>query len=172
MTSDNAASKPPAAGRKLRIALIVSLALNVLVIGGVAGTLLVSRHHGWKGHGDRAFGLLGFARTLPPERAELIRQRIASEKANLSALRKAERQARDEARSILMEEPFDAEKFKAALSRAAEAEAKEKSARMSLLAETAAGLTPEERRQLHNWFEKRRARSRRDRYRKPPQPSP
>lgn len=171
MTSDDA-PKPPAAGRNLRLALIVSLALNVLIIGGVAGTLLASRHHGWKGHGDRAFGLLGFARTLPPERAEKIRQRMASGKANLSALRKAERQAREEARGVLAEEPFDAEKFKAALSRAAEAEAKEKSARMSLLAETAAELTPEERRQLHNWFEKRRARSRRNRYRKPPQASP
>jgi uncharacterized membrane protein len=171
MTSDDA-PKPPAAGRNLRLALIVSLALNVLIIGGVAGTLLASRHHGWKGHGNRAFGLLGFARTLPPERAEKIRQRMASGKANLSALRKAERQAREEARGILAEEPFDAEKFKAALSRAAEAEAKEKSARMSLLAETAAELTPEERRQLHNWFEKRRARSRRERYRKPPQASP
>jgi Spy/CpxP family protein refolding chaperone len=41
---------------------------------------------------------------------------------------------------------------------AAEADAKEKSTRFSLFAEMVATLTPEERRQLHAWFEKRRAR--------------
>ena len=80
--------------------------------------------------------------------------------------------ARDAARAILMQEPFDAEKFKAALARAAEADAKEKSARMSLLATTAAELTPDERRQLHNWFEKRRARFRRLRDEDAPPPPP
>ena len=68
----------------------------------------------------------------------------------MAPLRKAERDARDAARAILMQEPFDAEKFKAALARAAEADAKEKSARMSLLATTASELTPDERRQLHS----------------------
>ena len=78
---------------------------------------------------------------MPADRAEIVRAKIAGEEATLAPLRKAERDARDAARAILMQEPFDAEKFKAALDRAAEADAKEKSARMSLLATTAAELT-------------------------------
>ena len=160
MTSANAAPSPPSYSR-LRLALMASLALNVLIIGAVAGTFLMSSHQGWGGHKRKQFGLMGFAQTLPADRAEIIRAKIASEEAAMAPLRKAERHARDAARAILMQEPFDAEKFKAALARAAEADAKEKSARMSLLVTTASELTPDERRQLHSWFEKRRARFRR-----------
>jgi uncharacterized membrane protein len=155
MTSTNA-GEPRPARLNLRLALMASLALNVLIIGAVAGTLLVSRHHGWKGHGFKGAGLAGFARTLPAERADAIRSRLEQEKAILDPLRAEERAARNAARSVLMTEPFDVEKFKSALDRAVDADAKEKRARMNLLAETAATLTPEERRQLHNWFEKRR----------------
>jgi uncharacterized membrane protein len=156
MTSDNA--EGPSHGRgafNLRVALMASLALNVLIIGAVAGTLLMSRFH-WKSHEFKGAGLAGFARTLPSERGDVIRHKLESEKSVLAPLRQEERQARDAARSVLMTEPFDVEKFKAALDRAVDADAKEKRARMALFAETAATLTPEERRQLHNWFEKRR----------------
>jgi uncharacterized membrane protein len=169
--SVNAEPSPPSNNR-LRLALMASLALNVLIIGAVAGTLLMSRQHGWNDHKGKQFGLMGFAQTLPADRAEIIRAKIASEEATMAPLRKAERDARDAARAILMQEPFDAEKFKAALARAAEADAKEKSARMSLLAATAAELTPDERRQLHNWFEKRRERFRRLRDEDAPPPPP
>jgi uncharacterized membrane protein len=134
---------------------MASLALNVLIIGAVAGTLLMSRFH-WKAHEFKGAGLAGFARTLPGDRGDAIRRKLDSEKAVLEPLRQEERAARDAARSVLMTEPFDVEKFKAALDRAVDADAKEKRARMALFAETAATLTPEERRQLHNWFEKRR----------------
>lgn len=158
MTSGTVPGGTP--GRALRIALIVSLALNVLIIGGVATALVLSRHHGWKGH--KHFGLLAFARTLPAERSEMIRKKVADEEATLSALRKAVREARVAARSLLTEEPFDAEKFKAALDRIADADVAAKRARMALLAAAAADMTPEERRQLHDWFAKRRARRGRD----------
>jgi uncharacterized membrane protein len=157
MTSDNAAGKPPA-GRTLRVALVASLALNVLIIGAVAGTLLWPHHHHWKGQAYK--GLAGFARTLPSEREEAIRQDIERNRAALAPLRKAERETRDAARKLLLEDPFDVEKFKAALALAAEADAKEKSTKFSLFADMAATLTPEERRELHAWFEKRHARYR------------
>ncbi len=157
MTSDNGETPSRFAGVSLRVALMASLALNVLIIGAVAGTLFVGRHHGWHGHGFKGAGLSGFARTLPPERSEIIRQKLESNRAVLDPLRKEEQEARDAARGVLMTEPFDVEKFKAALSRAVDADEKEKRARMTLFAEMAASLTPDERRQLHNWFEKRRA---------------
>jgi uncharacterized membrane protein len=158
MTSDNAAGKPPA-GRKLRLALMASLALNVLIVGVVAGTLLWPRHHGWKREAYKGFA--GFARTLPAERSEAIGRAIDTNRAVLAPLRKAERETRDAARNVLLTEPFDVEKLKAAMARAAEADAKEKATKYELFAEMAAALTPEERRQLHAWFEKRRARYRR-----------
>ncbi len=163
MTSDNTAGLGRPAGFNLRVALMASLALNVLIVGAVAGALLVSRHHGWHPHGFKGAGLVGFARTLPPERGEALRQKLESNRATLEPLRMEEREARAAARSVLMTEPFDVEKFKAALERAMDADVKEKRARMALFAETAASLTPEERRQLHNWFEKRRKRYRRHR---------
>jgi uncharacterized membrane protein len=157
MTSDNGEAAGRFAGVSLRVALMASLALNVLIIGAVAGAFLMGPHHGWHGHGFKGAGLSGFARTLPPERSEIIRQRLESNRAVLDPLRKEEQEARDAARSVLMTEPFDVEKFKAALSHAVDADEKEKRARMTLFAETAASLTPDERRQLHNWFEQRRA---------------
>jgi uncharacterized membrane protein len=140
----------------LRLALMVSLAVNVLIVGAVAGTLLWPRHHGWKGQAYKGFAV--FARTLPSERGEAIHQEIERNRAALAPLRKSERETRVAARNLLLEDPFDVEKFKAALMLAAEADAKEKSTRFSLFAEMVATLTPEERRQLHAWFEKRRAR--------------
>ena len=174
MTSDGGAGPSLRSPFNLRLALMLSLALNVLIIGAVVGTLLVSRHHGWKGHKFKGAGLAGFARTLPAERGEAIRQRLESNRATLEPLRKVEREARDAARSVLRSEPFDVEKFKAALERVADADAKEKRARMALFAETAATLTPEERRQLHNWFQKRRKRRqyRDEKASSPPPPPP
>jgi uncharacterized membrane protein len=156
MTSANPAGPSRPAGFNLRIALMASLALNVLIIGAVGGILLVPRHHGWPGHGFKGAGIDGFARTLPAERSDIIRKKLEGDRAVLDPLRKEEREARAAARSVLMTEPFDVEKFKAALSRAVDADEKEKRARMALFAETAAALTPDERRQLHEWFEKRR----------------
>lgn len=153
MTNDvNAGS-----GRNLRPALMASLALNILIIGGVAAALLLPHLHGWKGR-PKLTGLAGFAETLPPDRAEMVRQKVQGEKANFEAIRKEERESREAARVILVEDPFDAAKFKAALDRVAQAYDKETRTRMALVADTAAQLTPDERKQLHAYFEKHRAR--------------
>lgn len=159
MTNDTTGT---GSGRNLRPALMASLALNVLIVGGVAAALLLPHLHGWKGH-HRATGLVGFAATLPADRGDMIRQKVQGEKANFEAIYKEEREAREAARSALIEEPFDAAKFKAALDRAAAANDKETRARMALVADTAAQLTPEERKQLHAWFERHRARKHRRR---------
>jgi uncharacterized membrane protein len=138
---------------------MASLALNVLIVGSVAGALLFGRHHhGWKGPGPMGFALSSFTQTLPAERSEALRAYIVSEEATLATLRKAKHDARAAARTLLTAEPFDAAQFKAALERAVEADLAEKKARTTLLADTAARLTPEERRQLHQWFERRRER--------------
>jgi len=144
-------------GRNLRPALMASLALNVLIVGGVAAALLLPHLHGGKRH-PRPTGLAGFAETLPADRGEFVRQKVQAEKANFEAIFKEERESRQAARTILVEEPFDVAKFKAALDRVAQAYDKETRTRMALVADTAAQLTPDERKQLHTYFEKHRAR--------------
>jgi uncharacterized membrane protein len=161
MTTDNGAGPTRKNIFNQRVALMLSLALNVLIIGAVAGTFLMGRHHGHHGRWHKGGVLAGFANTLPPERGEAIRQRLESDRATLAPLRKEEDEARVAARSVLLTEPFDVEKFKAALERKVEADVKEKRARTALFAEMVTSLTPEERRQLHNWFEERRKRFRR-----------
>jgi len=153
MTNDAIAGS----GRNLRPALMASLALNILIIGGVAAALLLPHLHGWKGR-PRPSGLAGFAETLPPDRGAMVRQKVQAEKDNFEAISKEERESRSAARAILLEEPFDAAKFKAALDRVAQTYDKETRARMALVVDTAGQLTPEERKQLHAYFEKHRAR--------------
>jgi len=143
----------PGSGRNLRPALMASLALNILIVGGVAAALLLPHLHGGKGH-PKASGLAGFAETLPADRAEFVRQKMQAEKANFDAIFKEQREARDAARTALVADPFDAATFKAALDRAAQAYDKETRTRMALVADTAAQLTPDERKQLHAWFQK------------------
>ena len=144
-------------GRNLRPALMASLALNILIVGGVAAALLLPHLHGWKGR-PKPPGLAGFAETLPADRAAFVRGKVDGQKGAFEAIFKEERESRQAARLILMEEPFDVAKFKAALDRVAQAYDKETRTRMMLVADTAAQLTPEERKQLHAYFEKHRAR--------------
>ena len=152
MTSDNVPAKP-SSGRGLRIALMVSLALNVLIIGGVITTLVC---FGGKGRHHRHDILMGFVETLPADRAEVLGTQLKSDKQTLKPLRQAHRKARGAARSALMAQPFDEAAFRTALDNAGTAGCEEKKARLSVLANLAAQLTPEERQELHQWFEKRR----------------
>jgi len=143
--------------RTLRWALVASLALNVLIIGTVAGTLCFSRFgHGPHGEGFKQSPLLRFARTLPRERSDMIRQKFADAQPNMEALRKGIRDARASVREALMAETFDQAKFNTALDGVVQAETNVARARTTLFGESVVQLTPEERRQLHEWLEKRK----------------
>lgn len=142
--------------RTLRWALVASLALNVLIVGTVAGTLCFGPRGG-HGPGFKKGGMmLGFARTLPRERSDLIRQKFADAQPNMEAMRKGIRDARAAVRAELLAETFDQAKFSAALDGVVQAETNVARARTALFGETVGQLTPEERRQLHDWLEERR----------------
>ena len=146
----------PVAGssyRKLRYALMASLALNVLVIGAVAGTLCFKRPGPG---GPKGSGLLGFAHTLPRERSDMIRQKFADSRSQMETLRQAIGDARAGVRTILTAEPFDQAKLNAALDGVVQAENNEHRAKVTMFGETVGQLTPDERKQLHDWLEKRR----------------
>jgi uncharacterized membrane protein len=148
----------PVAGssyRKLRYALMASLALNVLVIGAVAGTICFKRP-GPGGPGPKGTGLLGFAHTLPRERSDIIRQKFADSRSQMETLHQAIGNARAGVRTTLTAEPFDQAKLNAALDGVVQAENNEHRAKVTMFGETVGQLTPDERKQLHDWLEKRR----------------
>ncbi len=108
MTSDNAVVTKGSGCRRLRLALIFSLALNALIIGAVGGALLFARHgHGGGWHGRKDFGLYGFARTLPEDRRDVIRTAIKDGWTKLKPLRK-DSLVRPQGRAQnLTDEPFE-----------------------------------------------------------------
>ena len=87
----------------LKWGLIASLALNLAFIGAVAGPRVFGRLHGhgsgsWRGEkSGEEFGLMGYARTLAPERRAPIAKLIKADRAGQKVLREAIRKARDEA---------------------------------------------------------------------------
>ena len=152
-----ASSAAPAGPSRMKWLLIASLAVNLLLIGAFAGPRLFG-HRLWRG-GDRGgeeFGLVGYARHLPTERRKMVRKIVEAEKGPIKALREDVRKARQEAGAVLVTEPFDTEKLKAALARISEAEAKLKAAGLSAFLNVAQEFTPEERQGLLEHWKRRR----------------
>lgn len=149
----------PASGRSrwLKPLLIASLALNLLVIGGMASAMW--RHH----HGRGPFGgprgdhsLMGFVRELPSERQQAVRADIEAARETVKPMRQEIRDAWSAANTALTLEPFDKAKVKEAAAKLLAAEAKFKSAISDALIDTAEKLSPEERKKLQEWRERRR----------------
>lgn len=145
--------------RTLRWVLIGSLALNVLVIAAVISTLCMA-HFGkpprHAGAGFKGPPLLGFARTLPRERSDVVKQAIADAQPHLEAQRRGMRDARAAVRAALSAEPFDQAKFDQALESIVQAETEQARGRTTLFGNTVRQLTPEERIELHKWLDSRR----------------
>lgn len=153
MTTDTGGA-PQGRSRWMTAALVASLALNLVFIGGAARAIWHHKHDGGR-RGDDA-GLFGFVRNLPSERAALVRGDLELARQTVRPMRKAVRDAWYEANTVLTTEPFDKDKYKAAMDRLTEAEGRFKAAIAASLADTAAKLTPEERVKLQGWREKRR----------------
>ncbi len=155
---DAARGVPARLPRWLYPALIASMAINLLFVGGV-GAAFWHHRQGPGGHGRGGdFGLMGFVRELPRERQTFVRDQLTAARQMLRPLRKAVRDAWDQSNTALAAEPFDKEALKAALAQQTDAESKFKSAMTSALAETAEQLKPEERRLLQTWREKQKKR--------------
>lgn len=143
--------------RWLKVLLIASLALNLLVIGGMASAMW--RHH----HGRGPFGgprgdhsLMGFVRDLPSERQQAVRADVEAAREAVKPMRQEIRDAWAATNAVLTAEPFDKAKVKEAAAKLLAAEAKFKTAISDALIDTAEKLTPEERKKLQEWRERRR----------------
>lgn len=141
-------------GRWFNILLVGSLALNLLFIGGLAKA---AWHHRHGGHGGP--GLMGFVRDLPPDRRQLIGDELKAARTAVQPMRETVRERWGEANAVLVEEPFDKTKYKTAMDRVTEAEVQLKNAIWAAMSETASKMSPEERRALHAWRDKRKKHS-------------
>lgn len=160
------ATLQPGRERRLKVWLIASLALNLLVIGAVAGSMMMQHRPGaWRGAaggpGGDGFGLMNFTKSLPAERRSEIRKALAVARRGMKPLKDEFRAARSAPADVLAAEPFDRETFKAAFGKVDEVEAKLKSAGRDALLGAIEKLTPEERRAFATkWKEQRSTRVR------------
>lgn len=134
-----------------RIALLASLALNVLFLGGFVSALV--RHGGGQpmrnGNGNNGLG--AYVQTLPADRSREISRRLNDKRQALGGLRREARTARDEAFATLSADPFDQERFVAAQKRLIEVEHRQRLGQLEILADIASAMTADERRAFLNW---------------------
>jgi uncharacterized membrane protein len=140
--------------------LVVSLLLNGLVVGAVASRWK-ALHAGPPVLGSSSNAqLFGFAVTLPQERRREIWKSVETDREAMRPLRQAVFAARDEARSALIAEPFDAERYAAAQRQLFEAEQKMRLRAVDIVQAIAKQLTPQERAAFVRWEEDDRSRRR------------
>jgi len=143
------------APRWLLVALFASIALNLVIVGSVAGAMWRFRKPPpWAG--AITPNLLGYASTLSPERRKQLWEQTAGERRHIRPFRREVRAAREETVKALLAEPFDQAVFKSAQQRQAEAESRARQAVQELYVKIAAGLSPEERHAFPRWREHRR----------------
>lgn len=138
--------------RFLYPALIVSLGLNLLFIGGLSA----AAWHFNSRHTRGEFGLLAFARQLPVENQEAFRKQVLDSRASLADEREAVRDAWLEVNSMLTREPFDKDKLKEAMAKLRDTENQFRSGLNNSFAEIAGSVTPEQRKLLQAWRDKRK----------------
>jgi uncharacterized membrane protein len=137
--------------RRLRTALLCSLAVNLLCVGLIGGAILAGPPH--RPHTE--FGMKGFARTLPAERGAILHDAITPQRPQIRALRDAARAARLDATKALVAETYDKEQVRAALAKIDDSETKLRALVSNIFIETAEKLTLQERQQLAEWWKKR-----------------
>lgn len=165
MTDPSSSATQPtlAKERRLRQLLIASGAVNLLVLGAVVGTALSM---GWHGHPRSSgssssaedYGLWTFAKELPAARRKEVRKTIRKERNVLQPLYIGIENSRREAARLLTVEPFDRAAFQQALDRLADSENKLKQTALGIVLKTSDSLSPDERKALGVWWEKRKSR--------------
>lgn len=157
MTTDVASTPAsPRAPRWMLVLLFASLALNLLIIGLVAGSAWRFRHGGPPHHGWAPPNLIGYAMSLERGRSKALREVTGPMRHALKPLRREIHAARGEVTAAISAEPFDQARFDAAQARLVDLESKARQQALALYAEIAKTLTPEERRAYRSWREHRR----------------
>ncbi len=140
--------------RWVLILLFLSIALNLLVIGLVAGTAWRFRHGGpqwWLPP-----NLIGYSMSLERGRHQALREATSPMRQSLRPLRKEIHALRNEVNAIIVAEPFDQARFEGAQARLVELENKARYQTQALYSAIVKSLTPEERHAYIKWRENRR----------------
>lgn len=144
------------ARRWLKIALAVSVVLNLLFIGLAAGRVFGPGPFGRAWHFERA------AEALPPAEAEEFRATMRRHRSEMAEDFKAARRAREEVREALRAEPFDRARLERVL---AEVRQRSDAAQQSVhaaLVEAASRMSHEGRERLSRWERHMRPRTPRE----------
>jgi uncharacterized membrane protein len=133
------------------------LALNLLFLGGLAaiwwrGPLPV---YGHPGPTQTPFGLMRFARDLPPERRDAVRKHLKDARADLRGMRDELRAARQKAADVLKSPDYTADKMSAALGAIAAADNRIRDRGSAALLAAIGELTAEERQELAGSWHRR-----------------
>lgn len=140
---------PQKSPRWMRILLVLSLGLNLLIIGGIVGTTL---HREPSGHAERALG--PFARAFEDEHRDAFRARLKDRAEPLRQNRSEARKAFKTLLGTLRAETFDVAAFQDAVAR----QVKELSAFQTIgqdaLAEQLSAMSLDERRAFADRLEK------------------
>jgi uncharacterized membrane protein len=144
--------------RGLKYALIASLALNLLIVGAVAGTMFYGFKHPAPRFGQGAredFGLYGLTHRLPEDRRKELRKQLRQDRKDFRPLVDEIATARREAADKLAAEPFDKAALEAAIANVASKEQALRQAAVNVFLGHAERLTPDERKTLAEWWRKR-----------------
>lgn len=145
--------------RWLGMALVVSLMVNMVVVGAIAGTVWSPANEAeWRSPSTSQHAKLGlriYANNLPPDRREVVLQSIQATRERLAPLREEVYRLRREAGGVLGSEPFDKERLKSEMVRLVEAEAKLRAEIVKSFSDIVAKLTPEERLAYRQWRQQR-----------------
>ena len=99
--------------RWVKIALVISLCVNVLVIGAVGGFFW--KHRGYEGG---SFRLHSVVRALPEEKRDAARVALEAKLPEYEALRAQIREARRESNLLMSADPLDEAALRASVERA------------------------------------------------------
>lgn len=154
MTTDPAAPPPPpetlvapaAPGRGLRIALAVSVALNLAVAGVVAGAVWRMGSDGRPVPAVRDLGFGPFAGALTDDDRRELRRAFLRQAPDMRATRAAMREDMAAVLAALRSDPYDPQALRVALDRATRRTAERLALGQDLIFDRISAMTPEARR--------------------------
>lgn len=141
----NAPMETPKAPRWMKVTLGLSLAVNLLIAGVVAGAMAFGPGPGARGGDDRNAMIGPFARALDASDRDALRDSLRSERGALRETRQSARAVWRELLAIVRAEPFDIPAFEAGLARQQALGAETMSKAQSALVQQIAAMTPADR---------------------------
>lgn len=147
--------------RRGKMLLVISLAINLLVAGALAGAAFLHKRHG--GRFEPVFAgavmspgeFFGFMRTLPAERRKAIRQAVIGERPKVQQLKANLKEVQRHLEALIVADPLDQAALDEANKRLWTAEGELRRMQLSLTSTMIALMSRQEREQLIAWRQSR-----------------